>query len=287
MELRHLRYFVAVAEEGSLTKAAARLHIQQPPLGHQIKALEEELQVRLFDRSPKHIALNANGRMFLDCARRVLAEAAHAVDVVRRFERGEEGHLTVGFTSSASLHHITPRLIRDFRRDHPLVQIDVTERETFELVQALRRRRLDAAFIHIPADQFPELAHHVLVEENLVAALPIDHPYAKDDDGAMLKLGQLDGQNLVVYRRPDGPGIFHTIMLAMEGVRCRPLIVDEVPRIIAALNLVAAGRGITIVPRTLQVLHREAIRYRPIDLAPMPLYILYRRDIELDLVRRF
>jgi DNA-binding transcriptional LysR family regulator len=288
MELRHLRYFVAVAEEGSLTRAAAKLRIQQPPLGAQIRALEEELQVRLFDRSPKHIALNANGRMFLDGARRVLAEAAHAVEVVRRFERGEQGKLTVGFTSSASLHHMTPRLIRDFRQAYPLVEIDVTERETFELVLALRNWRIDAAFIHIPAGQYPELAHHIVVEEHLVAAIPIDHPYAAED--GPMTLAQFTGQNLVVYRRPDGPGIFHAVMLAMDAAGCRPIIVDEVPRIIAALNLVAAGRGLSVVPATLAMLHREAVRYRPIDTATlpaMPLYMLYRRDIELDLVRKF
>ena len=111
MELRHLRYFVAVAESGSITKAAQRLGIQQPPLGQQIRALEAELKVQLFERAPKRVVLSNSGREFLEDARRILASAKEAVEKVRRFDRGEQGLLTVGFTSSASMHPIAPRIL--------------------------------------------------------------------------------------------------------------------------------------------------------------------------------
>src|ERR1700733_15340968 len=108
MELRHLRYFVAVAEAGSFTKAAQALHIQQPPLGQQIRDLETELGVALFDRYPRKIVLNSTGEVFLADAREILVRAAQAVDNVRRYDQGESGHLAVGFTSSASLHVLAP-----------------------------------------------------------------------------------------------------------------------------------------------------------------------------------
>jgi DNA-binding transcriptional LysR family regulator len=289
LELRHLRYFVAVAEEGSITRAALRLHIQQPPLGHQLRALETELGVALFDRTPKHIALNASGGVFLECARRVLVEADRAVELVRRFERGEHGRLTVGFTSSVSMHPITPRLIRAFRKTYPYVQIDVTERETFELILALQQGRIDAALLHIAVDHDPELDSHTLAKENLVVAVPADHPLA-GKDVPPISLDMISGQNLVVYRRPDGPGIFHGITEAFAHAGIRPVIVDEVPRLVAALNLVAAGRGLSIVPATMQVLHREAIVYKPLAagaLPLLPLNIIFRRKIDLELIRNF
>ncbi len=140
MELRHLRYFVAVAEEGSVTKAAERLGIQQPPLGQQIRALEQELGVALFDRAAKRISLNATGKVFLTEALDLLARANGAVDHVRRFDRGERGRLDVGFTSSASLHRWTPKMLRAFRDAYPLAEITVEERETYELILALRQK---------------------------------------------------------------------------------------------------------------------------------------------------
>ncbi len=289
MELRHLRYFIAVAEEGSIMKAAARLNLQPPPLGHQIRLLEAELGVQLFARSPKQIALNAAGQVFLEGARRVLEEAGRAVEIVRRFDRGEQGRLTVGFTSSASLHQITPRLIRTFRAAFPRVQIEVTERETFELILALRQRRIDAAFLHVSFSQEPDLESHVLDHEDMVVAVPSDHPFASKKT-TRISLDMLSGQNLVVYRRTDGPGIFDNIMLTFQRAGIQPVIVDEVPRLITALNLVAAGRGISVVPETIKTLHGESVVYKRLArgaLPALPLYVTYHKETELELVRNF
>jgi DNA-binding transcriptional LysR family regulator len=289
VELRHLRYFIAVAEAGSIMKAAARLGLEPPPLGHQIRALETELEVELFDRSPKRLRLNAAGMVFLEGARRVLAEANHAVELVQRFARGEQGRLTVGFTSSVSFHRITPRLIRKFRERFPHAQIEVTERETFELILAVRQRRIDAALLHVAIHHDPELDYHVLDHEEMVVAVPADHPFASPDMPD-ITLEMFSEQKLVVYRRPDGPGIFTNISLALQHANIHPMIVDEVPRLITALNLVAAGRGISIVPETIKTLHRDSIVYRnfaPGTLPTLPLYLIYRKTIELDLVRNF
>ena len=289
MELRHLRYFVAVAEEGSVTRAAERLGIQQPPLGLQIRALEDELGVQLFDRQPKRLSLNAAGAVFLDRARQVLSVTEEAVEHVRRFDRGERGRLTVGFTSSASLHHLTPHLMRAFRQAYPLVQLEVEESETYGLILALEQRRIDAAFLHIGTEGFAGLNSTVLAQEDMVVAIPSDHPLAQGP-ALPIELSMLSGQDLVVYRRPDGPGMFDGIMRAFAAAGVTPRVTDVVHRLIAAINLVAGGRGLTLVPGSIQVLHRQAVTYRslaPGALPPLPLYLAYRRDEELALVRNF
>lgn len=289
MELRHLRYFVAVAQEGSIARAAERLNIQPPPLGQQIRMLEMELGVTLFDRKPKKIALNPAGRVFLEEARAVLLRSEEAIDSVRRFNQGESGLLNVGFTSSASLHRVTPHILRHFRSRYPKVEIEVEERETYELVLALQQKRIDVALLHISSEGFDDLSHSIVAEIDLVAAIPVDHPLA-DPAIAVISLAMIANEPLVVYRRLDGPGIFDTIGRAYAREDQQIRVADQVSRLIAAINLVAAGRGISIVPRTMEVLHRESIVYKPISkqwLAPLPLYGMYRSGEWVRLVQNF
>ena len=286
MELRHLRYFVAVAEAGSVTRAAERLGMQQPPLGQQIRLLESELGVDLFDRLPKRITLNSAGRLFLSEARAILRSVDDAADLVRRSHRGEQGRLALGFTSSASLNAATPRLIRTFQAAYPLVKIDVEESETFALILALQQKRIDAALIHIEPTRFPDLNAFVLATEPLVVAIPREHPLAADD--APLAFERLHDQPLVVYRRTDGPGIFDAITAALVRAGIAPLVADEVRRMVAALNLVAAGRGLTVVPSCMRVFHPAEIAYRPLHakaLPPLPLYLVHRRALDVALIR--
>jgi DNA-binding transcriptional LysR family regulator len=284
MELRHLRYFVAVAEAGGVTKAAAQLGIQQPPLGQQIRALEHELGVDLFDRAPKRIILNPAGKVFLEDARRILAEVTTMVAHVRRFARGEQGRVAVGFTSSASFHALIPQLLRKFREMYPDVEIAAEERETYELILALEERRIDAALLRIGVETFSNLQGHVLDREPMVAAIPSDHRFSSTPSQSF-SLRNLAGEPIVVYRRPDGPGIFDGVFAALERASVTPKVVDEVHRMVAALNLVAAGRGITIVPESMKVIHPGAIVYRPIprrEISPIPLYFIHRRDADLQ-----
>lgn len=289
MELRHLRYFVSVAENGSLTKAAQQLHMQQPPLGQQIRDLESELGVTLFTRSPRKIALNTAGERFLVDARDILERVGQAVESVRRFDKGETGQLTIGFTSSASMHALTPRFLQRFRAKFPDAQIAVEESETYELVLALRERRIDAALLHIDANRFPDLVAAALSPEDMLVAVPRKNPLADESLGP-LTLQMLADQSIVAYQRPDGPGIFEEVHNAFAAAGLKPVVVDEVHRIIAAINLVAAQRGITFVPASLQILHRDAVVYRqlsPGELPALPLYIAYRRGNQLALVRNF
>src|SRR5690348_13372143 len=146
MDLRHLRYFVAVAEEGHVTRAAERLGIQQPPLSQQIRALEAELEVQLFRRKPRGAELTQACMALLAEAQTLLRQVDQAVVVARATARGEAGRIGLGFTSSASFHPFVPRMIRDYRAAHPLVALSLEESGTGELVDALRAERLDAAF---------------------------------------------------------------------------------------------------------------------------------------------
>src|SRR6266851_4903183 len=147
MELRHLRYFVAVAEEGHITRAAARLGIQQPPLSQQIHALERELEVPLFRRKPRGVELTAAGRALLDDARAILAQVEHARAATRRTARGEQGRIVVGFTSSAPFVPFVPQVIRAFRELYPRIALVLEETGTGEMVEALRHELIDATFV--------------------------------------------------------------------------------------------------------------------------------------------
>src|SRR4029077_10806748 len=173
MELRHLRYFVAVCEEGHITRAAARLGIQHPPLSQQIRALEAELQVQLFRRKPRGVELTQAGEALFAEAQAILRQIEHAVTAVRRTARGEAGRIGLGFTSSASFHPFVPQAIREYRETHPLVGLTLEESGTGELVAALIDERLDAAFVRSPIGVAPGavtgIATHSVLDEAMVA----------------------------------------------------------------------------------------------------------------------
>jgi DNA-binding transcriptional LysR family regulator len=289
MELRHLRYFLAVAEEGHITRAAARLGIQQPPLSQQIHALERELEVQLFRRLPRGVALTAAGEAFLTEARGILERVGEAGVAARRAARGETGRIGIGFTSSASFHPLVPRAIRAFRDDHPHVALSLEESGTGELVEAIQAGRIDAAFVRSPIAAAAEIAVHSVLVEEMVAVLPAGHRLA----AAMrppLALEELAGETFILYRRPLGPGLYDAIIAACQRAGFSPRIGQEAPRMLATLSLVAAGLGVTVVPESMQRLQVEGIAYRPIDGDAglvAPLNLACRRIETTPAARRF
>ena len=288
MELRHLRYFVAVAEEGHITRAAERLGIQQPPLSQQIRALETEIDVQLFRRKPRGVELTPAGSALLGEARAILARVGEAVAATRRAARGEAGRIGIGFTSSASFHPFVPRAIRAFRERHPLVELTLEESGTTELVEALRAQAIDAAFVRSPVGESADLTVRPLLDEPMVAALPNGHRLSTD--GGPLPLAALAGETFVLYRRPVGPGLHDAIIAACDRAGFSPRIGQEAPRMLSTLSLVAAGLGVTLVPQSMSRLEAASVVYRALDPAAQllaPLNLAYRRGEPAAAVRRF
>ena len=248
MDLRHLRYFVAVAEERHVTRAAARLGIQQPPLSQQIRALEAELDVQLFRRKPRGVELTQAGEALFAEAQAILRQVEHAVTATRRTARGEVGRIGLGFTSSASFHPFVPRVIRDYRETYPLVALSLEESGTGELVDSLLAERLDAAFVRSPISQSrggpaEGIAVHSLLEEAMVAALPERHAEAEKAEAGPLALAALASETFILYRRPLGPGLYDAIIAACQRAGFSPIIGQEAPRMLATLSLVEIGRA--------------------------------------------
>ncbi|HTI81104.1 MAG TPA: LysR family transcriptional regulator [Acetobacteraceae bacterium] len=288
MELRHLRYFVAVAEEGHVTRAAERLGMQQPPLSQQIQALERELAVQLFRRKPRGVDLTDAGRALLDDARAILAHVDHAFATTRRTARGEQGRIAVGFTSSAPFHPFVPRVIRAFREAYPLVALTLDEGGTTELIEDLRSERVDAAFIRTPVADPMGITVNPLLEEAMLVALPATHALAAD--ATELPLAALAAETFIVYRRPSGPGLYDAIFGACHAAGFSPIVGQEAPRIVSTLNLVAAGLGIAIVPASLARMQMDGVVYRALRSSGQPrapLLLATRRGDTGAVVRRF
>lgn len=268
MELRHLRYFLAVAEEGHVTRAAARLGIQQPPLSQQIQALESELNLQLFKRLPRGMELTEAGRSFLTDTQAILAQVSEARARAQRTARGEQGTVSIGFTSSALFHPMIPNAIRIFREHYPLINLDLEELGTVELIDGLRNERIDAAFIRSPAPDPHGLNIHPLLEEPMLVALSDNHPYAvppSDANDCDLTIDKLAKEPLILYRRRAGAGLYDAIFSAYHKAGFVPRVVQEAPRILSTLNLVAAGLGYTIVPESLCQVQIQGVAYRSIE----------------------
>lgn len=292
MELRHIRYFIAVAEEQHMTRAAERLGIQQPPLSQQIRALEDELGVQLFRRKPRGVELTEAGAAFLDRARAILDQLERATATTRRTARGEQGRVVVGFTSSAPFHPFVPRVIRAYREISPLVSLALEESGSGELVQGLHNEEIDAAFIRSPVADVAGLTVRPLLEEKMIVAVPSGHALAKGVSSKTppLPLSALAKETFILYKRPGGPGLYDTIIAACRNVGFSPRVVQEAPRIISTLNLVAAGLGVSVVPESLRRLQMDGVVYRRLaDSAALsaPLILVYRSGDNAAAVRRF
>jgi DNA-binding transcriptional LysR family regulator len=273
---------------GHVTRAAARLGIQQPPLSQQIHALEAELEVQLFRRKPRGVELTQAGEALLAEARAILDRVEHAILSARRTARGDAGRIGLGFTSSASFHPFVPRIIREFREASPLVSLTLEEAGTGELVDGLRAERIDAAFVRSPIGAVAELDVHSVLEEQMVAALPAGHRLAGRT--TRLPLAALEEETFILYRRPLGPGLYDAIIAACQRAGYSPHIGQEAPRMLATLSLVAAGLGVTLIPASMRRMGIEGVAYRPLDRKARliaPLNLACRRGETAPAVRRF
>ena len=275
MELRHLRYFVAVADERHFTRAAKVLGIGQPPLSQQIQALEREIGTPLFKRLPRGVALTDAGQVFLDDARRILRDAAQATERARRVARGELGRIRVGMINSAPFHALIPQVVREFRRRYPNVALSLEEGTTPGLAAAVRDEMLDLAFVRPLLEADRSLCVEPLLEEEMLVALPSGHPLCAR---ARLPLLALSIEPFVLFPRAVGAGLHDEIIGACRAAGFSPRVVQETSQVTSIVNLVAAGLGVSIVPASMQQASIDGVTYRPIR-RPAPkarLSLLYR-----------
>jgi DNA-binding transcriptional LysR family regulator len=268
MELRHLRYFVVTAEAQHFTRAAERLGMAQPPLSQQIRQLEQEVGTPLFDRTGRGVVLNDAGHAFLACAQDILQRAQAAVQTAQRAARGEVGELTLGFTESASFNGVVTELIRQYRQQYPDVEMTLSQGDSESLVAQLREGTIDAAFVRPPFAldgglAFPQLAFTQLAEEPLVVALPLGHALARRK---RLAPNDLTQERFILYSRKSGYGLSADIMAACRQHGLNPLIGQRAPQLSSAVNLVAAGMGVAVVPASLRHLRPDGVVYRPFAL---------------------
>lgn len=287
IELRRLRYLVAVAEEGHITRAAERLGIAQPPLTRQIRSLEAELGVTLFERLPRGVVATEAGRAVVEEARDVLARAERIPETARRAARGEQGRLAVGYTSSAAFHPFVTQQIRAFRQARPGVVLALAEDGTPELVAGLKAGRLDAAFLRSASTDMSGLSIEPLLDEKMVVAVPADHPLAGEGKVALEDLAE---ETFVFYRRPTGPGLYDAIMAACLAAGFSPTVGQEAPRMASTLSLVASGLGVAITPASMQRMNVEGVafvRLRGAKGLVAPLLLATRKKDRALLVDRF
>lgn len=289
MELRQLRYFVAVAEELSFSAAARRLHVSQPPLSLQIKALEEELGSVLLERTKRHVALTEAGALFLEQARAALRHVDRAGEVVRLASRGLAGELRLAFTASVPMFDAFPRLIQRFRAAHPQARADLAHMSTGQQLRALADKTIDVGFLR-PSLLFcapASIATLPLWGDRLVAVLPDQHPLSHGTQP--LPLAALKDEPFILFPRGLGCGLFEHVMVLTSRAGYAPRLVQEAREGATILGLVAAGMGISILPETYARSGVPGVAYRPIDTpdAASQLLMAYRPDDDGPLLRRF
>jgi DNA-binding transcriptional LysR family regulator len=286
MELRHIRYFLAVAEERHFTRAAAKVGIGQPPLSQQIKDLEAEVGVPLFHRLAHGAELTAAGEAFLEGVKEMPALAERATKAAQRAARGETGSLRVGYTASSAFNMVVPAAIRAFRRAYAAVELMLEEANTTRLVAGLQDGSFDAVFLRPGATGSEAFQLRLLSEEPMVVALPASHPVAAQDE---VDLSMLKDDPFLLFPRQIGPTLYDGIMGACREAGFEPVIGQLAPQIASVVNLVAAELGVSIVPASMSQLQVTGVTYRPIaGQAPTArLALAYRRGETSAVVRNF
>jgi DNA-binding transcriptional LysR family regulator len=257
MELRHLRYFVAVAEELHFRRAAERLHISQPPLSEQISQLEDELGARLLERNRgREVRLTVAGAAFLEESRKILLHVAEAAEIVHRASRGEIGTLRVSL-APAMAYGVVPMILRQLRTELPTISLQLLELITPLQEKALLDRRLDVGFCYGRL-QSDNLVTECIHRERLILAVPDHHPLASQ---TQVGLSQLKGEQFITIPRATSPGLYDSIFQTCHKAGLSPKVAQETNQFQTAVGLVCMGMGVTLVPESMVALKRKGVHY--------------------------
>lgn len=263
MELRHLRYFVAVAETLNFRQAAANLQMAQPPLSAQIKKLEQELDVRLFDRNKRRVRLTPAGEQFLVDAKATLAQATKAKLNAQRMNTGELGYLHLGFVGSVAYQWL-PQVLKQFRHSYPDVQVQLSELTTTAQISALTNHALDIGIVRPPINS-ATLEISKIAEEAMVVALPSTHTLATQQT---IELTELAQEPFVCFPRLEGRGSYDAIIAACRTAGFSPNIVQEAVQMSTLIGLVSAEIGVALVPASVAIFHHPAVTFVPLRHCP-------------------
>jgi DNA-binding transcriptional LysR family regulator len=286
MELRHLRYFVAVGEDEHYGRAAQRLRVAQPALSSQIQDLEREIGAQLFDRLPRGVRLSAAGKVFLEDCRRILKDVNEAAIRAERAARGIIGTLRVGFTESVSWHGVVPDSLREFRRTHPEADLQLSSLSSLEQIQAVRSGRLDTAFVYVPTAD-PQIAEIVVDSHHVVLAIPRLHPVSRLKK---LRLRDLVETDFVWFPRRQHPANYDRLLQACSrGGLTNPRIVQQAVDQATMLSLVSCGLGVAFVADATRWRCPKEVVLRKVDDLRLPLTVscIWRKDNRSPLLARF
>jgi DNA-binding transcriptional LysR family regulator len=262
MELRQLKYFVAVAEELNFRRAAERLFMEQPPLSRQIRQLEDELQVELFHRSKRGVTLTSAGQAFLSEARLTLAQAERAAKIAQ--QASEPKKLTVGF-SICAFNRVLPELIQAYRQQYPTIAVTLTEMSSEAQIQALLTEEIDIGFVHAPISH-PDLLTLTLLSEPLVVALPPHHPLSTRET---IDLRSLANEAFIICPESVKPDLYAQVMQLCHEAGFSPHIAQQASPPEVLLGFVASGMGVSLVAAGAETRHNASVLYRRLS-APTP-----------------
>lgn len=286
MELRHLRYFVAVGEDEHYGRAAQRLRVAQPALSSQIQDLERELGFQLFDRLPRGVRLSAAGKVFLEDCRRILQDVNQAVIRAERAACGVTGTLRLGFTESASWHGVVPDSLREFRRTHPEAELQLSSLISIDQLEAVCSGRLDAGFVYVPPSD-AQIAEVFVATHEVVLAVPRKHPLSRLKT---LRLRDLTETDFVWFSRRRHPANYDRLLReCSRGGLTNPRIVQEVIDQATMLSLVSCGLGVAFVTDATRWRCPKEVVLRRVDDLRMPLTVscIWRKDNESPLLTSF
>jgi len=285
IELRQLRYFLAVAAERNFTRAAARLNMAQPPLSRQIQLIEEELGTQLFDRESRPLQLTSSGRLFYEHAVQITQRMNQMMSAMRQFVAADRKRFGIGFVPS-TIYGRLPDIIRAFRVAAPDVELNLIEMTSVEQIAALKEGRIDVGFGRVRFND-PAVRREVLREEELVVALPIGHPLVAGEPS--IELSALAEWPIIIYPREPRPSYADQVLSLFRDQGIEPGTVLEVRELQTAIGMVAAEAGLCIVPTSVQRLGRSDVLYRDLaQRATSPIIMSYRsadRSDELEVIK--